>query len=194
MIVVGLTGKACSGKNQIAKVFEKKGFLIIDVDKLGHVALEDKKDKIVEEFGKEIIVDDKIDRRILGNIVFSSKEKLKLLESIVHPYIKQLCIKMINESDKNVIINAAILQRGKLLELCSNVIFVKASFFIRYKRSKIRDKRNLIWFIKRELAQKDININNIQNLKKVYQIFNQSSEKEIYRQVDKYCDIFINNK
>lgn len=194
MIVVGLTGKACSGKNQIAKVFEKKGFLVIDVDKLGHIALEDKKDKIVEAFGKEIIVNGKIDRRILGNIVFSSKEKLKLLESIVHPYIKLLCINLIEESEKNVIINAAILQRGGLLELCSNVIFVKASFFKRYKRSKIRDKRNLLWFIKRELAQKDININNIKAIRKVYTIFNQSSEKEIYRQVDKYCDIFIYNK
>lgn len=194
MIVIGLTGKACAGKNQVASVFEEKGFLVIDVDKLGHRALIDKKEDVVKAFGTKILDNDVIDRRKLGNIVFSSKTQLRVLESIVHPYIKQLCIDMIESSDRNVILNAAILQRGNLVELCSNVIFVKASIFSRYKRSKIRDKRNLIWFLKRELSQKDISIKNLKRNLEVYILDNKKTKKEIYRQIDNYCDIFIKEK
>ncbi|MCY1153050.1 MAG: dephospho-CoA kinase [Sphaerochaetaceae bacterium] len=191
MIVIGLTGKACAGKNQVASVFEEKGFLVIDVDKLGHKALIDKKDDVVKAFGSSILDNDVIDRRKLGNIVFSSKHQLRLLESIVHPYIKQLCIDIIESSDRNVVLNAAILQRGNLVELCSNVIFVKASIFSRYKRSKKRDKRNLIWFLKRELSQRDISIKNLKRTLEVYILNNKKTKKEIYRQIDNYCDIFI---
>jgi dephospho-CoA kinase len=191
MIVIGLTGKACAGKNQVASVFEEKGFLVIDVDKLGHKALIDKKDDVVKAFGSSILDNDVIDRRKLGNIVFSSKHQLRLLESIVHPYIKQLCIDIIESSDRNVVLNAAILQRGNLVELCSNVIFVKASIFSRYKRSKKRDKRNLIWFLKRELSQRDISIKNLKRNLEVYILNNKKTKKEIYRQIDNYCDIFI---
>jgi dephospho-CoA kinase len=194
MIVIGLTGKACAGKNQVASVFEEKGFLVIDVDKLGHRALIDKKEDVVKAFGTKILDNDVIDRRKLGNIVFSSKTQLRVLESIVHPYIKQLCIDMIESSDRNVILNAAILQRGNLVELCSNVIFVKASIFSRYKRSKIRDKRNLIWFLKRELSQKDISIKNLKRNLEVYILDNKKTKKEIHRQIDNYCDIFIKEK
>ncbi len=191
MIVIGLTGKACAGKNQVASVFEEKGFLVIDVDKLGHKALVDKKNEVVKAFGTKILDNEVIDRKKLGNIVFSSKSQLRTLESIVHPYIKQLCIDIIESSNRNVVLNAAILQRGNLVELCSNVIFVKASIFSRYKRSKIRDKRNLIWFLKRELSQKDISIKNLKRNLEVFILDNKKTKKEIYRQIDNYCDIFI---
>ena len=194
MYVIGLTGKACAGKNQVASVFEEKGFLVIDVDKLGHIALEDKKAEIVKVFGESILSDGAIDRKKLGNIVFSSKKQLRLLEKIVHPYIKELCVNIIKKSDKNVIINAAILQRGKLVELCSNVIFVKASFFTRYKRAKKRDKRGFIWVLKRELAQRDINIRSLKQKIKVYVILNKKTKREICRQIDNYCDIFNKEK
>ncbi|MGD1823140.1 MAG: dephospho-CoA kinase [Pleomorphochaeta sp.] len=190
MRVIGLTGKACSGKNYVAQIFEDKGFNVIDVDKLGHKALIDKQDKIVKAFGEKILENNIINRKTLGNIVFSSPEKLKLLESIVHPYIKLLCIDLIKNSEKDIILNAAILQRGKLVELCDNVIFVKAPFFLRYKRSKTRDKRSFIWFLKRDLSQKDINIKELKKEIDVNILINKSSENEIYRQIVNICGIF----
>lgn len=190
MNVIGLTGKACAGKNQVASVFEKKGYLIIDVDKLGHKALEFKKEEILKAFGSNIITDGLVDRKKLGNIVFSSKKSLRLLERIVHPYIKELCKEIISNNNCNVLINAAILQRGELLELCTNVIFVKASFWTRYKRSIIRDNRRLWWFIEREFSQKDISIKQLKKKTEVFVIVNQKANEEIYRQIDKYCDIF----
>lgn len=190
MKVIGLTGKACAGKNYIADIFEEKGFMVVDVDKLGHQALINKQDEVVTTFGKEILNKGVIDRRILGNIVFSSKDKLRKLETIVHPEIKELCKSIIKENNKNIILNAAILQRGKLLEFCDKVIFVTAPFKLRYKRSKVRDKRSLIWFLKRNFAQIDINIRSIRKEKEVIVINNKDDKKEIYRQIDKFYDIF----
>lgn len=190
MKVIGLTGKACSGKNYIATTFEKKGYIVVDVDKLGHKALNNRQVEIVEAFGDSILNDGKIDRKRLGNIVFSSKKKLKLLESIVHPEIKLMCFEIINKSEKNVVLNAAILQRGKLLEYCDFVVFVSAPLKIRYNRSKKRDKRSLIWFLKRNLSQIDINIRKLKKVKEVFVIYNKKDNKEIYRQIDNFCDIF----
>lgn len=196
MKVVGLSGKACAGKNFVADIFLEKGFELIDVDKLGHIALKNKKDEIVRAFSDFDILNknNEIDRKKLGNIVFSNKKKLRLLESIVHPEIKLMCIDIINNTSKNVILNAAILQRGKLVELCDNIIFVKASLLLRFKRSKKRDKRNFIWFLIREFAQLDINIKKLKREKEVYVIDNNLSNSEIYRQIVKYCDIFIDGK
>ncbi len=194
MKVIGLTGKACSGKNYISKIFLDRGYNVIDVDKLGHQALINKQKEVVNAFNDNILTNDIIDRKKLGNIVFSSKEKLRLLESIVHPEIKNMCRNIINNSKKDIIINAAILQRGKLVDLCDHVIFVSAPFIIRYRRSKKRDKRSLIWFFKRDLAQKDISVKELKKEKEVYEIQNKSTKNEIYRQIVSYCDIFIKGK
>lgn len=194
MKVIGLTGKACSGKNYISKIFLDRGYNVIDVDKLGHQALINKQKEVVNAFNDNILTNDIIDRKKLGNIVFSSKEKLRLLESIVHPEIKNMCKNIINNSKKDIIINAAILQRGKLVDLCDHVIFVSAPFIIRYRRSKKRDKRSLIWFFKRDLAQKDISVKELKKEKEVYEIQNKSTKNEIYRQIVSYCDIFIKGK
>ena len=39
--------------------------------------------------GYDILTEGKIDRKKLGNLVFSNPEKLKLLESLVHPLVKE---------------------------------------------------------------------------------------------------------
>ena len=40
-VIIGLTGKYCSGKTTIEKIISKiYNFFIIDVDKIGHWALE----------------------------------------------------------------------------------------------------------------------------------------------------------
>mgnify|MGYP001183749579 FL=1 len=45
-MIVGITGKYCSGKNAVAAEFERRGYFHIEVDKLGHAALDLKKDEI----------------------------------------------------------------------------------------------------------------------------------------------------
>lgn len=91
MLKVGLTGGIASGKSTVASMLEHKGAYVIDLDELAHRVEEPGKPAwmaIVNHFGNEILNDDNtINRKKLGEIVFADREKLSLLNSIVHPYV-----------------------------------------------------------------------------------------------------------
>ncbi|MBO5770104.1 MAG: dephospho-CoA kinase, partial [Spirochaetales bacterium] len=57
-MIIGLTGKSCSGKNRVAELLDPEIFSIIDEDKLGHIALGANKDKIKETFGSDVFGQD----------------------------------------------------------------------------------------------------------------------------------------
>ena len=76
--IIGLTGGYCAGKNEAALCIEESGFRVIDVDKLGHKALELKTEALVRAFGRGILNPrGEIDRRALGAIVFADPETLR---------------------------------------------------------------------------------------------------------------------
>lgn len=116
MKLIGLTGNIASGKSKISEYLKTKGFKIIDADSIGKtvLSLESVKNKVVRTFGKNILNEDgSINRRELGNIVFSSKENLKRLNRITLPILTKLIKKKINElkrkKTKYAILDAAIL-------------------------------------------------------------------------------------
>jgi dephospho-CoA kinase len=91
MLNVGLTGGIACGKSTVADMFVRHGACLIDFDKLAHdVELPELPawQEIVEYFGNNILmVDGNINRNKLAKIVFSDKEKLQKLNSIVHPHV-----------------------------------------------------------------------------------------------------------
>lgn len=92
MKVVALTGGIGAGKSLVANFFFTLGAQVIDADQLARRAIErgsDGFDEVVNAFGDEILKDGDIDRRKLGEIVFSDPEKRKILESIIHPRVQK---------------------------------------------------------------------------------------------------------
>lgn len=91
MLNVGLTGGIACGKSTVADMFVRRGGHLIDFDKLAHEVQEPGKPAwhdVVHYFGPEILQpDQKIDRNKLAAIVFSSPEKLRKLNAVVHPRI-----------------------------------------------------------------------------------------------------------
>ncbi|MDA3940783.1 MAG: dephospho-CoA kinase [Spirochaetia bacterium] len=173
-MVLGLTGKYCSGKNMVASFFINRDWYELDVDRLGHNALLLKSEKVIDTFGAFILTaDNNIDRKKLGKIVFSSKKKLLLLESIIHPEMIDQCKKeIISNSHKNILINAAILHHMKLNNLCDSVLWVESPLFVRLKRGISRDNLSFLSIIKRIYGQRkldakywveDVDIHSIQN-------------------------------
>lgn len=127
-LVVGLTGKIGSGKSTVAQTFEELGARIIDVDKIGHEVLQmqDVKDSLKKIFGEKIFSGSDIDRKKLASIVFSDSQKLAILEQIVHPVMRKKIKEQLDLLSGVIIIDAAILHRLKLDELCDFVITVVA--------------------------------------------------------------------
>jgi dephospho-CoA kinase len=91
MLNVGLTGGIACGKSTVAGMFRQRGALLIDFDELAHAVQEPDRPawrEIVRRFGPEILKADRtIDRRKLGEIVFADREKLDLLNRLVHPAV-----------------------------------------------------------------------------------------------------------
>lgn len=190
-MIIGLTGKSCSGKNAFARMMDSDKFQIIDEDKIGHIALREKKDALVEAFGSSIIAPDgNIDRKKLGPIVFSSEDKLLKLNSIVHPYMVEYTLKLckeISDSGKVPVINAAILEEMGFVPYCNEVVLVLSKYENRLMRAKSRDGISDEAFKRRSEAQNDIGSTLFSSGKKIITIFNDGTEEELSRQVKYYC-------
>ncbi len=88
-MVIIITGGICTGKSTVCKIFEKNGYEIIDADKIAHRLLDENKESIGKLFGKKYIKNNKIDRKGLGQLIFSDTEKKKELEDFLHPKIRK---------------------------------------------------------------------------------------------------------
>ena len=90
-MIIGLTGGSGTGKSTVVNFFIERGFIVLDFDKIsrdicqvGMPCL----NELSDNFGKEILnIDGSLNRKYLGNIVFSDKTKLELLNKITHKYI-----------------------------------------------------------------------------------------------------------
>ena len=108
-----ITGSIASGKSTVVNLLKERGFSVIDADLIAHEQLEICKCEIVEAFGEQILDEaGRIDRKKLGAIVFNEPKKLKNLEQILHPKIKE-----------------EILSRATKLEYLGQVYFVDIPLF-----------------------------------------------------------------
>ena len=135
--IIGLTGPIGSGKNQAAKVLRRRGAYVIDADKTAHTLYMPQSPvwgELVKAFGSKILFrGGKINRKKLGEIVFSDKQKLQELDRIVHPYLKEAIVKEVEScmssvvSCKFIVINAAVLKEIGLIDYVDEVWTVAAS-------------------------------------------------------------------
>jgi dephospho-CoA kinase len=89
---IAITGNLASGKSTAARILQECGAYVVDADEIVHGLLSlntPTGKKIVELLGPEIVVGNQIDRRKISEIVFSDFEKLKSLEKILNPAVKQ---------------------------------------------------------------------------------------------------------
>lgn len=95
--------------------------------------------KVVKYFGDEILNDNKtINRKMLADIVFNNKDKLKLLNSLTHPDVINYAENYIsNNKDHIIVIESALLFETALKDICNITWYIKASKENRIQRLKI---------------------------------------------------------
>ena len=140
---IGITGSIACGKSTVSDYLITKGYTIIDADKLGHVALtsDDIKRKLAEKFGDEILENNEISREKLGKLVFGNDDNLKILNSIIHPKIKELILKLQEEhKDENLVfLDIALLYEANFVDLVEKVVVVYADEDVQLERLMTRN-------------------------------------------------------
>jgi dephospho-CoA kinase len=155
--IIGLTGMYCAGKNHVARLLEERGLPVLDVDKLGHRAIETEKEAILRRFGPEIRgKDGAVDRRALGAKVFGRPGELAALEEIVHPAANRLTEQWMADTPEGPrVINAALLHRSVIFSRLDCIIIVQAPFLTRFLRARRRDRLPVLPLIRRFKSQRE---------------------------------------
>jgi len=179
-ILVAITGGIAAGKSVVSNWFEKKGYNVYYADKIGHHVLnrEDIQKKVIKQFGKDLLIKREIDRKKLGEIIFRSAEKRKMLNEILHPEIRKSIQEIINNSSKEVLMfEIPLLFENNLHEAFDLTINISTQEDIKIARIMKRDKltkQEVLRRIKSQMDDKermqiaDVNITNNDGLDDLY--------------------------
>ncbi|MHA3788857.1 dephospho-CoA kinase [Flavobacterium hauense] len=172
--VVGLTGGIGSGKTTIANFFKSEGVPLYIADDEAKLILFTKEvaKEVENVFGDVVMTDGLPDRVKLAAVVFNEPEKLKSLNSIVHPRLRQHFKEWLaKHTDALFIIReAAILFESGAYKDCDKIILVTAPEELRISRVIQRDattrekviaRMKAQWSDEEKAALSDFIINNI---------------------------------
>lgn len=143
MVLIGLTGGIGSGKSTVAKVFETLGIPVYYADDEAKRLMntdERLKQEIIKQFGIESYKDGTLNRPYIASLVFTNKEKLSLLNSLVHPVTIEDSQKwVLQQISPYVIREAALLFESGANKGLDFVIGVSAPLPLRIQRVIQRD-------------------------------------------------------
>jgi len=108
MFLIGLTGGIAAGKSTVAKRWVEHGAIEIDADSLARDVVQPGSEglkRVVQAFGESVIDDGgELNRKALAKLIFESDEKRSLLNSILHPLIRQLAAEQLQKFDDDAIV------------------------------------------------------------------------------------------
>ena len=123
---IGLTGGIGSGKSSISQIFKSLGVAVYNSDQISkNILLKNSeiRKKIIYLFGEKILTNKKIDTKKISQIIFNDKEKLKSMNSIMHPAIKNHFKNWLKQQKGNYIIKeSAIIFETKIEENLDQII------------------------------------------------------------------------
>lgn len=150
MKLIGLTGGIASGKSLVTSELRRLGAQVLDADEIYHDLLEsssDLQDALRQEFGPEIFgADGRVDRKKLGAIVFSDREKLAALNRVTHPMVIDEMWDRVDEcmieglGDGLVFLSVPLLFEARMDEMVDETLVVYAPPEVQKERLVKRDR------------------------------------------------------
>jgi len=155
MKIIGLTGGIGSGKSTVLELFKILGVKTYSADESAKKLVNTDPNLInliKSSFGNNIYDKGSLNTRKLSKIVFEDTEKLKLLNSIIHPAVARDFKLFLNSINEDYIVKeAAIIFETKSENNYDKIIFIQSPLEIRIERVIMRDN------ISREEVMKRIN-------------------------------------
>jgi dephospho-CoA kinase len=153
-MIIGITGKSGSGKSTYAQqLAEENGFRVVNIDKISHaiMTLPAIKAKLIAIFGHEVIKDGEIDRKYIGDLIFTNRHLYKAMSALIWDMMK-FRIDHIVSTNKNIILDWILLPHTHYWKMCDKKILMVADEEDRKNRVMARDNISVEYLNKRDAA------------------------------------------
>jgi dephospho-CoA kinase len=136
VFVLGVVGRAGSGKSTVARVLAGASGVIVEADRIGHEVTDrdpDVRAALIRSYGEDVYrADGALDRARVAARVFADPAALAELNALVHPRIVQRIRERIAASRRAgqpsvVVVDAALMLDWRLEEDCDAVVAVVAN-------------------------------------------------------------------
>jgi len=181
--IIGLTGGIGSGKTTVANYFKELGIPVYIADVEGKKITESPKilKSIKDAFGSAVFDEERLNRQKVSQIVFNDSEKLKQLNSIIHPEVEKHFMNWVNNHSNFslVVKETALLFESGSYKKCDYVITVIAPLEDRINRVIKRDaitRENVLKRIDNQWSDED-------RIRNSHYIIDNTDRKTIERQV-----------
>lgn len=160
-MIIGLTGGIATGKSTVTGMLRERGIPVIDADQIAREVVEPGKPAyaaIVQHFGREVLQpDETLDRKRLGEIVFSDESQRQKLNAIVHPEVRRVMLEEAKAAEQNgapiVFMDIPLLFESKLQYMVEKIAVVYAPPDMQLARMMERDELEEEQAVKRLRAQ-----------------------------------------
>ena len=164
-MIIGLTGGIGSGKSAAGKYFVELGIDVIDADDISKNILDENikaKELFIKNFGDKFLdKNNNIDRDLLRSEIFVNEEKKNILESIIHPIVREEIVKFINRSDSIYkLIMVPLIYETNSQDFYDKIIVVDCNEENQILRASERDnksKENIINIINNQASRENRN-------------------------------------
>lgn len=193
-MILGLTGGIATGKSTVTGMLRERGIPVIDADQIAREVVEPGKpayEAIVRHFGREILLNDaQIDRKKLGEVVFSDEAERQKLNAIVHPEVRRVMREEAEAAEANgaeiVFMDIPLLFESKLQHMVEKIVVVYAPADMQLARMIERDELEEEQAHKRLRAQFPIDQ---KRTEADFLIDNSTSREETERQVEELLSV-----
>ena len=163
MKVIGLTGGIAVGKSEVAKIFRKHNFPVFDADAAVHEIYQNGMGaKYLHPLFPSAITNNFVDRKKLSEIIAADPSKLKDIEAIIHPLVRQAEVEFLSRAQANgaafAIIDSPLLIETNHNKDMDAIILVDASIEEQTKRAMLRPnmtKEKLALIMSKQMSSKD---------------------------------------
>lgn len=151
MLRIGLTGGISSGKSTVSNMLKARGIPIIDADHIARDVVEPGEPalkKIISVFGSTIIKENGIlNRKKLGNIIFSDESLRYKLNSIMHPAIRAKMLSLAayyeEQREKVIVLDIPLLIESELMGMVDKILLVYVDPDTQLERLMKRDQLSI---------------------------------------------------
>lgn len=139
---IGLTGGMGCGKSTVLRMMQNAGLAAVSSDRIVHDLYENDlglRAELSGYFGDQVLTDDgKIDRRSLGSMVFKDSEKLRFLESVIHPRVRDVWMSELARHKGDITIEIPLLFENSLEDYFDRVVAVTCRSSVQFQRLRAR--------------------------------------------------------